>query len=79
MRRERNPRDGRSQYIVLTDAGRKTAAAAARAATNMEQELNAGLTRAEHAMLIELLCKLARRPVPEQALAEDGPIRRSAR
>ena len=64
LRRERNPRDGRSQYIVLTDNGRKTAAAAARAATAMEQELHTGLTSAEHAMLIELLCKLARRPAP---------------
>jgi DNA-binding MarR family transcriptional regulator len=77
VRREPNPRDGRSQYIVLTDAGRRTAMAAARAAASMEQELNSGLTHAEHAMLIELLCKLARRPVPEQD--DDGLITRSVR
>jgi hypothetical protein len=30
----------------------------------MEQALSARLTRAEHAMLIELLCKVAGQPAP---------------
>jgi DNA-binding MarR family transcriptional regulator len=59
VRRERNPADGRSQHLVLTDRGRKLARAAADAAVPMEQALLARLTRAEHAMLIELLDKLA--------------------
>ena len=59
VRREKNPADGCSQHLVLTDRGRKLARAAAEAAVPMEQALLARLTRAEHAMLIELLDKLA--------------------
>ena len=59
VRRERNPSDGRSQHLVLTDRGRKLARAASEAAVPMEQALLSRLTRAEHAMLIELLDKLA--------------------
>lgn len=59
LRRERNPADGRSQHLVLTDKGRRLARSAADAAVPMEQELQARLTHAEHAMLIELLGKLA--------------------
>ena len=59
VRRERNPADGRSQHVVLTDKGRRLAGAAAKAAAPMEQDMLARLTRAEHAMLIELLDKLA--------------------
>jgi DNA-binding MarR family transcriptional regulator len=59
--RERNPNDGRSQYIVLTKAGQALARDAMAAATPMEQELLERLSRAEHAMLIELLGKLAGR------------------
>jgi DNA-binding MarR family transcriptional regulator len=58
LRRERNPADGRSQHIVLTDAGKAFAREAARVAGTMEDELAARLTPAEHAMLIELLCKV---------------------
>jgi DNA-binding MarR family transcriptional regulator len=61
IKRERNAADGRSQHVVLTDSGRRLARATAAAAEPMERELLAYLTRAEHAMLIELLSKLAGR------------------
>jgi DNA-binding MarR family transcriptional regulator len=60
LRREPNPRDGRSQNVVLTDAGCRLASEAAAAAAPMEDDLRARLTRAEQAMLIELLEKLCR-------------------
>ncbi len=60
IQRERNAADGRSQHVMLTDSGRKLARAAAAAAEPMERELLGQLSRAEHAMLIELLGKLAR-------------------
>ena len=59
LRRERNPADGRSQHIVLTEAGQRLARDSAAAALPMERELQQPLTRAEHAMLIELLDKLS--------------------
>ena len=59
VQRERHPRDGRSQLIVITDAGRTTAVAAASAAHQMELDLQVAMTPAEHAMLIELLGKFA--------------------
>ncbi|MFO1329545.1 MAG: MarR family winged helix-turn-helix transcriptional regulator [Rubrivivax sp.] len=62
LRRQRNPADGRSQHIVLTEAGRKLARDGAAAAVPMERELQQRLTPAEHAMLIELLGKLAGAP-----------------
>ncbi|HNT37681.1 MAG TPA: MarR family transcriptional regulator [Rubrivivax sp.] len=62
LRRERNPRDGRSQHIVLTPKGRRLAQSSAAAAEPMERELQAQLTPAEHAMLIELLARVAGRP-----------------
>ena len=62
--RERNPADGRSQHVVLTAKGRKLAREAAAASEPMERELLQSLSRAEHAMLIELLDKLASRPAP---------------
>lgn len=64
LRRERNPDDGRSQHIALTAAGLKLARDSAAAAEPMEAELSSRLSRAEHAMLIELLCKLAGRATP---------------
>lgn len=64
LRRERNPADGRSQHIRLTDSGQRLARDAAAAAQPMEHELQQRLSRAEHAMLIELLCRLAGRPSP---------------
>lgn len=63
LARERNPADGRSQHIVLTDEGLRLARQAQAAAAPMEQDLGKHLSRAEHAMLVELLAKLgARRP-----------------
>ena len=59
LRRERNPHDGRSQHIVLTDKGQRLARDSAAASLPMERELQGTLSRAEHAMLIELLCRLA--------------------
>ena len=59
IKRERNPADGRSQHVGLTDRGRKLAIEAAAAAEPMEHKLLGHLSRAEHAMLIELLDKLA--------------------
>ena len=64
IQRERNPDDGRSQHVVLTEPGRKLARNAAASAALMETELQSPLSAAEHAMLIELLGKLARRPAP---------------
>ncbi len=64
IKRERNPLDGRSQHVVLTERGRKLARDAAAAADPMERELQERLSRAEHAMLIELLDKLAARNPP---------------
>lgn len=64
LRRERNPSDGRSQHIVLTDKGQRLARDAAAAALPMEHEMQQHLSRAEHAMLIELLCRLAGRRAP---------------
>lgn len=58
LRRERNPNDGRSQHIVLTAKGRRVADDSAAAAGPMERGLQSRLSRAEHAMLIELLCRL---------------------
>lgn len=59
LRRERNPSDGRSQHIVLTTKGRRLGEDGAAAAASMERDLQSRLSRAEHAMLIELLCRLA--------------------
>ena len=64
LRRERNPADGRSQHIRLTEAGQRVARDSAAAAQPMERELQQRLSRAEHAMLIELLCRLAGRAPP---------------
>lgn len=61
LRRERHPTDGRSRHLVLTDRGRRLTDSATAAASPMELELLTRLTRAEHAMLIELLGKLAER------------------
>jgi DNA-binding MarR family transcriptional regulator len=64
LERQPNPQDGRSQHVVLTDRGRQLARAAEAAAGPMERELLSRLSPAEHAMLIELLGKLAGRPLP---------------
>jgi DNA-binding MarR family transcriptional regulator len=59
-----NPLDGRSQRVMLTSTGRQLALKAQAAAQPMEAEWRNRLTAAEHAMLIELLGKLAGRPTP---------------
>jgi DNA-binding MarR family transcriptional regulator len=61
IRRERNPADGRSQHILLTASGQDLARESAQAALPMERELELPLSPAEHAMLIELLGRLAGR------------------
>ena len=61
LRRERSTTDGRSQNIVLTEAGERLARESAAAAAPMEAELGDRLTRAERLMLIELLRKVAGR------------------
>jgi DNA-binding MarR family transcriptional regulator len=60
IRRERSLTDGRSQNIVLADAGQRVAKTGAALAATMEAELDECLTRAERLMLIELLRKVAR-------------------
>ena len=59
LRRERSLVDRRSQNVVLTDDGLRTAQASAAEAAPMERALDSRLSRAEHAMLIELLRKVA--------------------
>jgi DNA-binding MarR family transcriptional regulator len=61
LRRERSATDGRSQNIVLTDAGRTVTQTAGAASVPMERELDDRLSRAERLMLIELLRKVAGR------------------
>lgn len=61
LQRERNPQDGRSQHIVLTPKGRRLAQDSSTAAHTMEGELQQRLTPAEHAILIELLARVAGR------------------
>ena len=59
LRRERSQVDRRSQNIVLTVQGGRIARASAASAEPMERELLDRLSPAEHAMLIELLRKVA--------------------
>lgn len=61
LQRERSLTDGRSQNIVLTEAGQQTARDSAAAAAPMERELDDRLSRAERLMLIELLRKVSGR------------------
>jgi DNA-binding MarR family transcriptional regulator len=68
LRRERNPADRRSQLIVLTPEGQALARRAQAASKTMEASLQRHLSRAERAMLIELLAKLA----GHREAADDG-------
>jgi DNA-binding MarR family transcriptional regulator len=61
LRRERSQVDRRSQNVLLTEAGECIARGSGVAAGPMEQALFERLSRAEHAMLIELLRKVALR------------------
>lgn len=60
LTRERNPLDGRSQVLSLTDAGRQTAAKAERTAHSLEFEATAMLSDSERRTLIRLLQKIYR-------------------
>jgi DNA-binding MarR family transcriptional regulator len=71
LRRERNPADRRSQFVVLTREGDALALRAAAVSKTMERELLQCLSPAERAILIELLMKVAayRQPQPVDAEA----------
>jgi DNA-binding MarR family transcriptional regulator len=64
-----NPLDGRSQRVLLTDAGQQLAQQARAASAPMEAEWRSRLSPAEHAMLIELLGKLSGRGAPAVSAA----------
>lgn len=57
--RERSEVDRRSQNVVLTEEGQDIAKASAAAAASSEAALNSKLSRAERAMLVELLTKVS--------------------
>ncbi len=59
--RERSEIDRRSQNVLLTDEGQQIAANSAAAATSAEAALSSKLSRAERAMLVELLRKVSGR------------------
>ncbi|MCE9658886.1 MAG: MarR family transcriptional regulator [Burkholderiales bacterium] len=65
IERVRSTRDRRAQQIHLTAAGRALAERTRRIAATMEEPALAALSRAERALLIELLRKI----VPESAAA----------
>ena len=56
--RERNPNDGRSQHVRLSDAGQTLVHRANEAALTMRDHWQGRLTAAENAMLMELLSKV---------------------
>jgi DNA-binding MarR family transcriptional regulator len=60
IQRVRSETDRRSQLVLLTDAGRALTDQALARTPDMEHGLHHCLSRAEHAMLIELLDKVAR-------------------
>jgi DNA-binding MarR family transcriptional regulator len=72
LRRERNPADRRSQFVVLTREGDALARRAATISRTMERELLQRLSAAERAMLIELLMKVAAHRQPHAADLEVG-------
>jgi MarR family transcriptional regulator for hemolysin len=59
LHRERNPADRRSQLVLLSAEGQALARRAQAAAKTMESSLQRRLSRAERAMLFELLAKVA--------------------
>jgi len=59
LTRVRSDTDGRSQHVLLTEAGTALAGQCSAAAQHMEDSLQDNLSRAERAMLIELLQKVA--------------------
>jgi DNA-binding MarR family transcriptional regulator len=60
LQRVRSEIDRRSQHVMLTDAGRTLTDEIATKTPAMEAELDGCLSRAERALLIELLDKIAR-------------------
>ncbi|MEN9485844.1 MarR family transcriptional regulator [Sphaerotilus montanus] len=60
LQRVRSEVDRRSQHVMLTDAGRALTDEIATKTPAMEAELDSCLSRAERALLIELLDKIAR-------------------
>jgi DNA-binding MarR family transcriptional regulator len=64
IERVRNTADRRSQLVRLTARGDRFVEDLARRTPEMESELGRSLSTAERAMLIELLDKVARPPVP---------------
>jgi DNA-binding MarR family transcriptional regulator len=60
IQRVRSETDRRSQIVMLTDTGRQLTDRALTMTPDMEQGLSGCLSQAEHAMLIELLDKVAR-------------------
>jgi DNA-binding MarR family transcriptional regulator len=64
IERVRSTRDRRAQQIHLTPAGRALAERTRRIAATMEEPALAGLSRAERALLIELLRKIVPAAAP---------------
>ena len=60
LQRVRSEIDRRSQHILLTEAGRAMADDISAKTPAMEAELDGCLSRAERALLIELLGKITR-------------------
>jgi len=63
VERVRSTHDRRAQHIHLTDAGRTLADRAHRISLTMEEPALAALSRAERALLIEMLGKIVRTPL----------------
>ncbi len=61
LNRERSEIDRRSQNVVLTPDGERIARSSAAVAESSEASLNSRLSRAERAMLVELLSKVSGR------------------
>jgi DNA-binding MarR family transcriptional regulator len=67
VERVRGTHDRRAQHIHLTPLGRALAERSHAISLTMEEPALAALSRAERALLIELLGKIARQPAPADA------------
>jgi DNA-binding MarR family transcriptional regulator len=67
VERVRGTHDRRAQHIHLTPLGRALAERSHAISLTMEEPALAALSRAERALLIELLGKIARQPAPAEA------------
>lgn len=75
MRKESNPRDGRSSFAVLTPDGlARYRAAAPIYLAGIEREFAASLTDDELAMVGAALRKVSNRPHAIDASLDDGPL-----